>query len=115
VLRVRDKDDEQRWYVIDPSLFSAPATLTAWMKAQMRKEDGHQPFMTITKPGQAPKWVDHKVRAGSGYWPGSDPKEGAHAHALSVMKKYKPWEGKVMPKSSARSDPGQETVRRFSA
>lgn len=101
VLRVRDKDDEQRWYVIDPSLFTAPATLTAWMKAQM-KEGGHQPFLTVTKPGQAPKWVDNKVRAGSGYWPGGDPKEGAHDHAVATMKKYKPFEGKVMPKKTGR-------------
>jgi hypothetical protein len=101
VLRVREKDDAQRWYVIDPSLFTAPVTLTAWMKAQM-KEGGHKPFLTVTKPGQAPKWGDHKVRTGSGYWPGGDPKEGVHAHAVATMKKYKPFEGKVMPRKTGR-------------
>jgi hypothetical protein len=110
VLRVRGADDEQRWYVIDPSLFTAPVTLTAWMKAQMRPEARHQPFLTITRPGQAPKWIDNKVRAGSGYWPGRDPKEGPHVHAVSTMKKYKPFEGKVIPKKTGRLGIGRPSV-----
>lgn len=101
-LRVRDKDDLQRWYVIDPSLFAAPATVTDWMQAQMKKEDGYRPYMTVTLPGNPPTWVDNKKRNGSGYWPGGDPKEGVREHALTTMKRYKPWEGKERPKSFGR-------------
>ncbi len=97
-LRVRDTDDSQRWYVIDPSLFTELATVTDWMKAQMKRDTGRRPYLTVTRPGRAPTWIDKKQRGESGYWPGRDPKEGPHAHAVATMKKYKPWEGKLPPK-----------------
>jgi hypothetical protein len=106
VLRVRGPEGKQRWYVIDPSLFEAPATLAQWMYAQMRKREGHRPFVTVTKLGEAPVWVDRKKKDGTGYWPSADPKEGAHKHAVATMKKYKPWEGKSLPKGAVRLGPG---------
>lgn len=112
VLRVID-GAEERWYVIDPSLFQAPATLTAWRAAQMKtSKGGHEPFMTVSRPGEPPLWVDKKKRPGSGYWPGNDPKEGAHQHAIATMKKYKPFEGKAPPKKFSRLWPAPVSAER---
>jgi hypothetical protein len=99
VLRVRVGDDKQRWYVIDPALGTAPMTISEWEAAQMRTPRSHKPYLTITKVGDAPLWVDKKRKPGSGYWPGNDPKIGLHEHAVATMKKYKPWEGKKPPKN----------------
>jgi hypothetical protein len=99
VLRVRDHNDKtQRWYVIDPSLGTQPMTVAKWEAAQMRTAKSHKPYLTITKVGEAPLWVDRKRKPGTGYWPGNDPNAGLHNHAVATMKKYKPWEGKAPPK-----------------
>jgi hypothetical protein len=92
------QDKTRRWYIIDPSLFDKPATVTQWVNAQLRMQKSHRPFLTLTKIGEAPLWVDRKRKNGTGYWPATDPKQGLHAHAVAVMKKYKPWEGKAPPK-----------------
>jgi hypothetical protein len=105
ILGVRD-GKEQRWYAIDPSLFDRPVILAEWMKAQMRTSNSSKPFVTITKIGEAPLWVDHKKKPGTGYWPTSDPKDGAHNHAVATMRKYKPWEGKQPPRGTALLAPG---------
>jgi hypothetical protein len=97
VLRVRNADGTQRWYVIDPSLHKEPATLTQWEQAMMRTPKSPHPYLTITKLGEGPVWVDRKRKPGSGYWPGADPKDGPSTHAVATMKKYKPWEGKEPP------------------
>ncbi|MGL4550789.1 MAG: protein-glutamine glutaminase family protein [Gemmataceae bacterium] len=99
VLRVRNADGTQRWYVIDPSLHAEPATLSQWEQAMMRTPKSPRPYLTITKLGEGPVWVDRKRKPGTGYWPGADPKDGPSAHAVATMKKYKPWEGKEPPKS----------------
>src|SRR5262249_30235518 len=67
-------------------------------KAQMKTEKSPRPYLTVSKVGDAPVWVDKKRKAGTGYWPANDPKDGPHKHALATMKKYKPWEGKAPPK-----------------
>lgn len=105
MLRIRKDDSKQLWYVMDPSLFDRPVTIRTWMESQMRKPDGHRPFLTLTRPGEAPMWVDRKRKSGSGYWPGSDPRDGPTAHAMAVMKKYKQWEGRQPPRGAVRLVP----------
>jgi hypothetical protein len=104
VMRVRLDDDaqKQRWYVIDPSMFDRPATVTQWEQAQMRTKDSPRPYLAISRIGEAPIGIDRKKKPGSGYWPGADPPAGPDAHAVAMMKKYKPWEGKEPPKGAAR-------------
>jgi hypothetical protein len=100
VLGVRQQNS-RRWYVVDPSLFDKPAPIAQWVNAQMRSPRSHRPYVTLTKLGEAPIWVDHKRKPGTGYWPGSDPRPGLHDHAVTMMKKYKPWQGKDPPRSVA--------------
>ncbi len=95
VLRVRVNGQTQRWYVIDPSLFDRPATIAQWEAVQMRSTTSHKPYVTVSRVGEAPVWVDHKRKPGHGYWPGADPKEGLHSHAVATMKRYKALEGRV--------------------
>lgn len=106
LLRVRNGDGSQRWYVIDPALFGGPATVNQWTQAQMRDPKGSKPYLTLTRVGDAPIWVDKKRKPGSGYWPGTDPREGPREHALATMKKYKPWEGRTPPKGVVWTGPG---------
>jgi hypothetical protein len=108
VLRVRNTDNSQRWYVIDPSLAAQPMTLSKWEQAQKRTPSSPRPYLTVTSVGKAPLWVDKKRKPGSGYWPGDDPKiQGVapelvvHVHAVATMKRYKPLEGKAPPKAAA--------------
>jgi hypothetical protein len=98
VLGVRVDTNTKRWFVIDPSLFDKPATLTQWVNAQIKTPKSSRPYLTISKIGEAPIWVDKKRKPGSGYWSASDPKDGPHTHAVATMKKYKPWEDKEPPK-----------------
>jgi hypothetical protein len=101
LLRVRTDARNQRWYVIDPSLFKQPVTIEQWEAAQMKTRASHKPYITLTKIGEAPVWIDHKRKNGTGYWPGADPREGLHNHAVATMKRYKALEGRV----DAGSDP----------
>jgi hypothetical protein len=103
MLRVRNSDKSQRWYVIDPSLSGKPMTVAQWEQAQMRTSKSPRPYLTVTRtqPREAPLWVDRKRKPGSGYWPGPDPKIDLHSHAVATMKKYKLWEGKAPPKAAA--------------
>lgn len=103
-LRVRLDGDKQKWYVLDPALFDGPVTLRQWMLGQMRRPEGHRPYLTLTVPGEAPKWIDGKPKPGTGYWPGKDPKEGLTAHAMATMKKYKQREAN-QPVRGARLTP----------
>jgi hypothetical protein len=95
ILRVRVDASTQRWYVIDPSLFTQPVLIEQWERAQMRPKSTHTPYITVTRVGEAPVWVDHKRKPGTGYWPGADPSEGLHNHAVTTMKAYKALEGRV--------------------
>jgi hypothetical protein len=99
ILRVRLKDGRQRWYVIDPALFKAPATLTYWRKMQIKPGSKHVPYVTLTYVGHAPKDIHGRRLPGSGYWPGHDPKEGLNVHAVKTMRSYKPYEGRNPPRS----------------
>jgi hypothetical protein len=110
VLRVRldASAKTQRWYVIDPSLFTRPVTVAQWERAQMRTKVSSKPFLTITRIGEAPTGIDRKRKPGSGYWPGPDPPGGPDAHAVATMRKYKPWQGKEPP-------PAKSAVRHRSA
>ncbi len=105
ILRVRVSATTQKWYVIDPSLFHQPVTIPQWEAAQMRTPQSHRPYVTLTRLGEAPVWVDHKRKPGHGYWPGSDPREGLHNHAVATMKRYKALEGRVR---LDRFAPGQD-------
>lgn len=92
MVRVRLDGEKQKWYVLDPSLFDGPVTLRQWMLAMMRQPKvghPHQPYLTLTAPGEAPQWIDGKRKPGTGYWPGKDPTEGLTRHALAKMKEYK--------------------------
>src|SRR5262249_5916255 len=95
ILRVRIDARTQRWYVIDPSLFRQPVTIAQWEAAQMKTRASHKPYITLTRVGEAPVWIDNKRKNGTGYWPGADPREGLHNHAVATMKRYKPKEGRV--------------------
>jgi hypothetical protein len=109
-LRVKNADGTQRWYVIDPSLHTEPATLAQWEQAMMKTPASPKPYLTVTKLGEAPVWVDKKRKSGTGYWPGADPKDGASAHAVATMKKYKPWEGKDPPRTVVWDEAGRPDV-----
>jgi hypothetical protein len=102
ILRVRFSDGTQRWVVIDPSLFTRPATITAWRNAQKRPGSGYSPYVTLTRLGQSPVDAHGKRLPGSGYWTGLDPREGVEAHAVATMRKYKPYEGQWPPKNFHR-------------
>jgi hypothetical protein len=106
ILRVRFHDGKQSWYVIDPSLFSKPVTIVAWRNAQKKPGSRYDPYITLTWPGAAPTDKNGRKLPGSGYWPGFDPREGPDTHALTTMRKYKPYEGKLPPKhlTSAPAD-----------
>jgi Glutaminase len=101
-LRVRFEDDTQKWYVLDPSLFTQPVPVAEWEMAMRKNKDDHAPYLTITNLGQAPKLLDGRRTSGSGYWPSADPRQGIDAHAVNIMKKYKPYEGKIYPRSVGR-------------
>jgi hypothetical protein len=100
ILRVRldDAAKSQRWYVLDPSIFKKPATVQEWERAQMRRANGPKPYLTLSRVGTPPVWVNNKKLPGTGYWPGADPPGGPDVHAALTMKKYKPFEGKQPPK-----------------
>jgi hypothetical protein len=104
ILRVRFTDGDQAWYVIDPSLFSRPVLIANWRDVQQRPGSRARPFITLTRVGTAPLNPQRMRLRGSGYWLGSDPKEGADAHALLTMRRYKPYEGKMPPRSFAADD-----------
>jgi hypothetical protein len=111
ILRVRLPKGKQRWYVIDPSLFSRPVTVAQWRNIQKRPSAKYSPYLTLTRVGQAPLDIHRKRLPGSGYWPGHDPREGIDRHALSTMRRYKPWEGRIRPKDVASSDESGRTIR----
>jgi hypothetical protein len=104
IVRVRFTDDKQAWFVIDPSLFSQPVKISTWRKAQQKPGSKRVPYVTVSRLGKAPLNRQHKRLAGSGYWPGSDPPEGLDAHARRTMKRYKLYEGKLLPRSVTASD-----------
>jgi hypothetical protein len=101
VLRVRTGEGGQRWYVIDPSLLDRPGTVSEWEQAMTRAPNSPRPYLTVSKLGEGPMWLDKKRKPGSGYWPAPDPKDGPTTHALATMRKYKPWEGKDPPRGVA--------------
>jgi hypothetical protein len=108
IVRVRLQNGNQRWFVIDPSLFKAPATITAWRNAQKRPGGKFDPYVTITRLGRAPKDATNKQLPGTGYWPGIDPREGVDLHALKMMRVYKPFEGRTPPKTiTVRAQPAE--------
>ncbi len=100
VLRVRTGEGGQRWYVIDPSLLDKPGTVSEWEQTMMQTPKSPRPYLTVSKIGEGPLWLDKKRKPGTGYWPGPDPKDGVSAHAVATMKKYKPFEGKDPPKGT---------------
>jgi hypothetical protein len=104
LLRVRLANGQQRWCVIDPALFQSPVTITKWRDAQKKPGSRYTPYVTVTKLGQSPKDAHGNRMAGTGYWPGADPREGADAHAVKMMRMYKPYEGRTMPKTVAVLD-----------
>lgn len=95
ILRVREPGKPQKWYVIDPSLFNEPVTIARWENAQKKGPGSPMPYITLTRVGDAPTWPGGQKKPGTGYWPGSDPREGLHKHAVATMKRYKALEGKV--------------------
>ncbi|MFO0927386.1 MAG: protein-glutamine glutaminase family protein [Gemmataceae bacterium] len=87
MVRVRLDGEKQKWYVLDPSLFDGPVTLRQWMLGQMRRSEGHRPYLTLTAPGEAPQWLDGAAsQAAATGRAGIRPRR---AHALATMKKYK--------------------------
>jgi hypothetical protein len=102
-LRVRYPGGNQYWFVIDPSVFNRPVRISEWKAALKRPRARYEPYVTMTKLGVAPKGPSGSRLPGSGYWPGRDPSSNLHTHAAKTMKRYKPWEGRVPPKSLLRS------------
>jgi hypothetical protein len=103
VLRVRLQNNQQRWLVIDPALCNGPATITTWKNAQKKPGSRYDPYVTLTRVGVAPVDATNKRLPGTGYWPGHDPKEGADAHSVKTMRRYKPFEGRLPPRSVAHA------------
>jgi hypothetical protein len=110
LLRVRDEDGQQRWYVIDPALFRAPASIREWRDTQKKPGSPYTPYVTVTRVGQAPKDAHGMRLPGSGYWPGPDPREGSDAHAVKTMRRYKPFEGRWPPRTLAAGIIGREEL-----
>jgi hypothetical protein len=112
LLRVRLANGTQRWFVIDPALFQSPVSITQWRNVQKKPGSQYTPFVTVTRLGQAPKDAKGTQLAGSGYWPGVDPKEGIDAHAAKMMRLYKPFEGRLLPKTVAagKTQPRRDVV-----
>ncbi|MFO0968861.1 MAG: protein-glutamine glutaminase family protein [Gemmataceae bacterium] len=79
------------YMVIDPSMFDKPVTTAQWLNAQKRTTSS-RPMFQVTKLGQPPINPKTHRAEGSGYWPDKDPVGGAHAHAVSTMRMYKPKE-----------------------
>jgi hypothetical protein len=104
ILRVRNGNGQQRWVVIDPALFQVPATIRQWRDVQRKPGSRYTPYVTLTRLGQAPKDAKGAQLPGSGYWPGADPREGVDAHSVKVMRLYKPYEGRIAPKTLAAGD-----------
>jgi hypothetical protein len=103
ILPVRLKSGKQTWSVIDPSLFQGPVTIPQW-RDKMRYPRGRtRPYVTVSRFGEAPVGVDGRRLAGSGYFPGPDPRGGVDAHAMYKMRRYKPWEGREPPESVLRA------------
>jgi hypothetical protein len=96
-LLVRSSKGKIRHLVFDPSIFKRPVTIARWARAQKRYQNSRNPFICITRIGQAPR-KPIGICPGTGYWPGADPRHGADYHALGVMKLFKPWEGRMAPK-----------------
>jgi hypothetical protein len=103
VLRVRLQNNQQRWYVIDPSMFKGLVTITTWKNAQKKPGSRYDPYVTLTRLGVAPVDATNKRRPGTGYWPGHDPKEGTDVHAVKTMRLFKPFEGRLPPRSLAHA------------
>jgi hypothetical protein len=101
LLRVRFSNGRQSWFVIDPALFKAPATIAQWRDVQKKPGSEYTPFVRLTRLGQAPKDGNGTQLTGSGYWPGADPREGLDAHSAKMMRLYKPYEGRILPKTVA--------------
>jgi hypothetical protein len=99
LLRVRFSNGQQRWFVVDPALFKAPATIPQWRDVQKKPGSAYTPFVRLTRLGQAPKDGNGTQLTGSGYWPGADPREGVDTHAAKMMRLYKPFEGRILPKT----------------
>ncbi len=102
ILRVRLEPSRQQWWVIDPSLFSHPVTIQTWENIQRRTSSSPMPYITLTRVGDAPVWVDGRRKPGTGYWPGADPPQGLHRHAVETMRRYKALEGRVSLPGSLR-------------
>jgi hypothetical protein len=105
IIRVRYVNDNQAWYVIDPSLFNRPVLISTWRDAQRKPGSVRVPYTTVTKLGIAPLNQQRRRLAGSGYWTSGDPREGAESHALKTMRRYKPYEGKMPPRTFAADVP----------
>jgi hypothetical protein len=104
IVRVRLANNEQAWYVIDPSLFTRPVMISTWRDKQRRSGSRYAPFITVTRLGMGPLNPQRRRLPGTGYWLGSDPPGGPDRHALMTMRKYKPNEGKMPPRSFAAGD-----------
>jgi hypothetical protein len=103
ILRVRLANNQQRWWVIDPALFKGPVAISTWRNTQKRPQARYNPYVTITRLGVAPTDATKKKLPGTGYWPGPDPKEGVDNHAVKMMRRYKPFQGKMPPRTVAQA------------
>ena len=81
---VENEDGTVQDMVVDPSMFDHPVTIEEWKDAQH-----DHPYVKQTAPGEAPI----PSRGGSGYWPSTDPPEGADENAKETMEEYKRYEG----------------------
>jgi hypothetical protein len=82
--------------VIDPSMFSGPVPVRTWASAQSTSPT-RLPYTCKTAIGEAPIGPSGERFAGTGYWPGANPKCGIDLYSIAVMKAFKPYERKVAP------------------
>jgi hypothetical protein len=88
-------EGKTHYVVIDPSMFTRPVTVPEWSAAQKNSKGDAAPVIRITKLGEAPVLPNGKRAPGNGYWPVANPMEGATAHAISTMSKFKAPESRL--------------------
>jgi hypothetical protein len=92
MLRVRLNNGKQAWAVMDPSMFPGPVPISKWSQAQKKPGGSYNPYITLTRLGQAPLDPHGRRYPGTGYVPGADPSRDLNGYSMTIMRRYKPME-----------------------
>jgi hypothetical protein len=110
ILGVRDAKGKLFIYVIDPSLFSEPVTVSKWRARMTHPSIRYTPRLDLTAWDQAPKKGDGHRYPGKGYWPGVGP-ANEDAAAKTTMALYKPLQGTNKVPEKPKSYPTTPIVK----